>query len=309
MTDFGNTAPTPHRSVERNSKGECETEPTLHRIVAENAEILCREYAGPGPCLMLLPSNGANGGTFAGLVKAGLQREFRLMIPEVVGVRRPIAPHRYFDASCRDLLAILDFLELDTVALGGHSIGALQALYFAANHPERVEKLILLEACNAMARPALSCVDCALLESASPRVPPSHFRRLFSMSPFAATWYAELKMFIEEDLGEDFLPWMRRDAPDGAEAGANDIIKVARRKNWVDYGAHIRASRLDTISIKARNPMPADIPAPGIESAAGLEDILAAHTVEVPGNHITMLTGQGAIRTVQAIGTWNLARR
>ncbi len=44
-----------------------------------------------------------------------------------------------------DLLAVVDHLGLDTFALLGHSMGGGVAMRFAAQHPERVERLIIVD--------------------------------------------------------------------------------------------------------------------------------------------------------------------
>ncbi|CAN5367563.1 hypothetical protein BH23BAC2_BH23BAC2_19210 [soil metagenome] len=45
----------------------------------------------------------------------------------------------------RDLLALMDFLDIPEANIVGHSYGAFTALLFALDHPERVKKLILAE--------------------------------------------------------------------------------------------------------------------------------------------------------------------
>ena len=45
-----------------------------------------------------------------------------------------------------DLAELIDELNLDRPVIAGHSLGALVALYFAANYPEKLSKLILIDA-------------------------------------------------------------------------------------------------------------------------------------------------------------------
>lgn len=52
----------------------------------------------------------------------------------------------------QDLLAFLDILELEKVHLVGHSMGSLIAQPFAALHPERVGKLVLISSAASAAR-------------------------------------------------------------------------------------------------------------------------------------------------------------
>ena len=70
----------------------------------------------------------------------------------------------------RDVLGLLDALELERVVMGGHSFGGLLTYWLAANHPERVERCVVLDAPAgdrpgarragpALARPARPCLS------------------------------------------------------------------------------------------------------------------------------------------------------
>jgi pimeloyl-ACP methyl ester carboxylesterase len=62
------------------------------------------------------------------------------------GQTHPLGPHDglSFASFAADLLAVLDDLDLDTVMLGGISMGAGVALRLAAEHPGRVRGLVLV---------------------------------------------------------------------------------------------------------------------------------------------------------------------
>ena len=49
------------------------------------------------------------------------------------------------DSHCKDLLAVMDNLGLKRPVLMGHSLGAFISLVFAANTPQRVDRLILVD--------------------------------------------------------------------------------------------------------------------------------------------------------------------
>ena len=46
----------------------------------------------------------------------------------------------------RDVIGLLDALELDRVVMGGHSFGGLLTYWLAANHPERVGRCVVIDA-------------------------------------------------------------------------------------------------------------------------------------------------------------------
>lgn len=49
------------------------------------------------------------------------------------------------DHHIRDIICVMDALRIERVYLMGHSLGAFISLVFAAKHPERVEKLVLVD--------------------------------------------------------------------------------------------------------------------------------------------------------------------
>jgi pimeloyl-ACP methyl ester carboxylesterase len=49
------------------------------------------------------------------------------------------------DHHCKDVLALMDALSLKRPVLMGHSLGAFISLVFAAQHPDRVDRLILVD--------------------------------------------------------------------------------------------------------------------------------------------------------------------
>jgi pimeloyl-ACP methyl ester carboxylesterase len=49
------------------------------------------------------------------------------------------------DVHTADLDEIIDALELDRPVIMGHSLGAMIGVYFAANHPQKLSKLVLLD--------------------------------------------------------------------------------------------------------------------------------------------------------------------
>ncbi len=59
---------------------------------------------------------------------------------------RPALDLPTFAADQRDLAGLMDALALPAVALIGHSDGGTLALYFAANHPQRVTRLVVVAA-------------------------------------------------------------------------------------------------------------------------------------------------------------------
>lgn len=104
--------------------------------------------SGPkeAPTLVLLHGFGASLQTWDPWVSE-LEKEGRVLRMDVAGfgLSGPAANNDYSDAAdVARLLALLDQLGLQQVALGGHSMGGRIAWHFAVAHPERVSHLILV---------------------------------------------------------------------------------------------------------------------------------------------------------------------
>jgi 3-oxoadipate enol-lactonase len=104
------------------------------------------ELTGPddGPIVVLSGSLGTNLSMWDPQASA-LADRYRLLRVDMRGHGRsevPPGPYAVADLG-RDLLALLDRLELERVLLCGLSIGAMLSIWVAANAPERVQRLIL----------------------------------------------------------------------------------------------------------------------------------------------------------------------
>ena len=74
-----------------------------------------------------------------------LARQYRVVRPDARGFGRSSVPPEGYDWSLSnfgsDLLALLDYLELDKVHLIGETVGGTISLQFAHEHPERLKSL------------------------------------------------------------------------------------------------------------------------------------------------------------------------
>src|SRR5512133_209779 len=106
------------------------------------------DVAGGDPPLVLLHGLSANAHSFGGLIAAGLAPTFRIIAPDLRGRGRSDKPATGYAMAdhARDVVALLDALGLDRVVLGGHSFGAFLATFVAAHSPERVGRLIAIDA-------------------------------------------------------------------------------------------------------------------------------------------------------------------
>jgi 4,5:9,10-diseco-3-hydroxy-5,9,17-trioxoandrosta-1(10),2-diene-4-oate hydrolase len=111
--------------------------------------------AGSGPPLVLLHGAGGGGVLWAPVVDA-LRKQFRLIIPDVVGYGesdKPNGPYdRLFFAGW--LRGFMDAMGLNEASLVGNSQGGAIALQFALDNPNRATHLVLV--CSAGLHPLRS---------------------------------------------------------------------------------------------------------------------------------------------------------
>jgi pimeloyl-ACP methyl ester carboxylesterase len=113
------------------------------------------DWGGDGPPLVLLHPNGFCAGVFDPLARA-LTADHRVVGVDLRGHGTSDAPNRFeecgFVAAAGDVVAMLDHLGLDEVAILGESLGGGTGILVDQLQPGRVRKLLL---CEAIAMPAI----------------------------------------------------------------------------------------------------------------------------------------------------------
>jgi non-heme chloroperoxidase len=125
---------------------------------------------------------------------------------------RPASGYRFEDMSA-DLLAFVDALGLRTAIIVGHSMGASVAQRFVVDHPDRVERLVLMGAFSNFDDPGLAdFVASSIAPLTDPIAAP--FAREWQLSTLARTMSADhLDAVVSETLKVPARVW--REAFDG----------------------------------------------------------------------------------------------
>ncbi len=115
-------------------------------IVTNGARIYLR-VGGKGPTVVLLHGYTETGDMWAPLA-AQLVRDRTLIVPDLRGIGRSSRPPGGYDKKTqgRDIAGVLDALKIDKVELVTHDIGNMIGYAFAAEHPNRVTKFVLMDA-------------------------------------------------------------------------------------------------------------------------------------------------------------------
>lgn len=122
-----------------------------HDVVADDGTRIAVRIAGEGPPLVLLHGFPENHRCWLPVLPA-LSARFRCILPDLRGYGDSDAPaddagHATYSKRrmAADLVAVLDALGLGRVHLAGHDRGARAAYRFALDHPNRLDRLAILE--------------------------------------------------------------------------------------------------------------------------------------------------------------------
>jgi lipase len=166
---------------------------------------------GPPQAPVVLAVHGITGNHLhLGFVARELSADHRVVAPDLRGrgASASIAGPFGMDAHARDLVAVLDELGVERAVVVGHSMGGFVATSMAANHPERVERLVLVDGGLALDAPE-GDVDEILDVLIGPAVQrlsmtfPSvqAYRDFWKAHPaFAADWSDVMEAAVDYDL-------------------------------------------------------------------------------------------------------------
>ncbi|NKI96089.1 alpha/beta hydrolase [Rhizobacter sp. SG703] len=117
------------------------------RDVTTNGATIHVRSGGKGPAVVLLHGYGETGDMWAPLA-ADLARDHTVVVPDLRGLGLSSKPASGFDKKTQagDVSGVLDALGVQQADVVAHDIGNMVAFQFAAQHPERVRRLVLIDA-------------------------------------------------------------------------------------------------------------------------------------------------------------------
>ena len=119
---------------------------TTQDIVTNSFTIHTR-MGGAGPAVLLLHGYGETGDMWVPLA-VDLARDHTVIVPDLRGLGRSSKPPSGFDKKTQagDVAGVLAALRIEQIDLVTHDIGNMVGFAFAAQHPERVKRLVLIDA-------------------------------------------------------------------------------------------------------------------------------------------------------------------
>ncbi|MFW5749051.1 MAG: alpha/beta fold hydrolase [Chloroflexota bacterium] len=250
--------------------------------------------------LVLMHGLSANAHIFDGLIKAGLNRTMRVILPDLRGrgqSDKPDGGYAMHDHAT-DLVGLLDALGLDEAIIGGHSFGGLVTMYTGANYPDRVQKMVILD--SGLLQPNVR----EIIKSSLDRLGMTYdsfdaYLETIKSAPYFAggNWHDDMVSYYRADVKE------LDNGQVTPRANPHAIEEAAVRGLEEDWPALMAQADQPAILLHAAEPF-----TPGGPSVLKTED--ARQTADllqncqfkiVPGHHLTMLFGANAGTLVDAI--------
>jgi pimeloyl-ACP methyl ester carboxylesterase len=117
------------------------------RDIAVNGTTIHVRAGGSGPAVVLLHGYGETGDMWVPLA-VDLARDHTVIVPDLRGLGLSAKPPGGFDKKTQagDVSGVMDALGVKQADVVAHDIGNMVAFQFAVQHPERVRRLILIDA-------------------------------------------------------------------------------------------------------------------------------------------------------------------
>lgn len=252
------------------------------------------DYPGPEPAIVLLHGLSANANEFGGLLSEGLAASHRVIAPDLRGRGRTGKPATGYAMAdhAADVIALLDHLGLDRVVMGGHSFGALLAIFIAANYPDRVKRVIVIDAAivfhpdtEELLKPSLARLE-RILPSAN-----AYIEEMKGAPYVAGAWDASIEGYFRAELQLN---------PDGtaqALTSANAVEQALRGVGAEDWASLVARVSHPVLLLNASEGygLPGSPPLVPPEHARTTAHLFPdCKYVAVPGNHLTMVFGKNA---------------
>eukprot|EP01132_Coremiostelium_polycephalum_P006545 gene6545-8108_t len=115
--------------------------------ITTNGATIHVRVGGDGPAVVLLHGYGETGDMWAPMA-GDLARDHKVIVPDLRGLGLSSKPQAGFDKKTQagDVAGVLDALKIDRADLVAHDIGNMVGFAFAAQHPERVNRFVLIDA-------------------------------------------------------------------------------------------------------------------------------------------------------------------
>jgi pimeloyl-ACP methyl ester carboxylesterase len=265
----------------------------MTRVAVQDVSLALAEWPGPaqGPAVVCIHGLTANHTCWASVADV-LSPAHRLIAYDLRGRGESDKPDTGYSLAQHgeDLRGLLDHLGLRKAILVGHSLGASIAVRFAAVHPERVAKLVLVDGGIDVRAEVLDSLRPAIDRLGMEFPSLDMFVGFMRMLPmFEGRWNDYLERYFRYDV--EVLPAGTVRAKASRGAIEEEIANLARERLWV-WHHRVKAP---TLILRAPDGLltATDCLMTQEEAEALAHAIPRSRLVVVPGtNHYTVLLGQ-----------------
>lgn len=271
------------------------------RAVVAGLDTYFFDCPGGDPPIVLLHGLSANANEFCGLVDSGLAPAHRVVAPDLRGRARSSKPDSGYamEDHAADVFALMDHLRLSQVVLGGHSFGGLLSIFMAARYPERVSKVIVIDAAIEVHPDVRDMLRASLgrLERTLPSTD-AYLDQLRSASYVNGMWDRYMEGYYRAEIREN---------PDGSAQSMTSSSAIAQAldgaqaEDWESLVKNVRQPVLLFNATEGYGPPgspPLVPPELAKRTAAAFSN---CKYVPVSANHLTMVFGSNAARVTAGI--------
>ena len=265
------------------------------------------DHSGGEPTLVYLPGLTANAHLFDGVAQAGLSPCFRILALDLRGrglSDKPDSGYTMADHAA-DVIGVLDAEGIGQATLVGHSFGGLLSMYMAANFPNRIAQIVIIDAAKSATDPKVAEMIRPSLDRLGVTLPSvgAYLAAMKQMPFLDGYWDDTLEAYFRADMRVNDDGTAQAHATPQAIGAAIDGILAE------DWEAIINGIRCPALLINATGPYgpPGSPPIVAAEDARETAGQIAnCQYIHVPGNHVTMVFGENAKHVAQAISEFIL---
>ena len=180
-------------------------EPEMRRLQGDHLKINVALWKGNHQTVLCLHGITANCRAWD-MMAASLSPEYQVVAMDLRGRGLSDKPDQGYspDQHIKDIICVMDDLGLEKVFLMGHSLGAFISLMFAARHPERVEKLILVDGAGDLNKEQMDEVFIAIKPALDrlEKIFPSEKAYLEQMksAPYIQPWLPNIQVYYTYEI-------------------------------------------------------------------------------------------------------------
>ena len=207
------------------------TEPKMMKAKGHGIKIQLAVWEGKGKQILCIHGLTANC-RFWDCLASALSPRHKIIAMDLRGRGLSEKPPTGYsiDHHCKDVLALMDDLGLKRPVLMGHSLGAFISLVFAAQHPDRVDRLILVDGGGKLTETQMAKVFAGIKPSLDRlgQVFPSFKDYVSQMkeAPFLQPWNSFMETYFRYEVEEVEGGVRSRVHPKHIEEEAQNLGKV-----------------------------------------------------------------------------------